>query len=197
VNARLLSVLAAGGLLAAGCSTVKQATVRPDWASVDAHRVKRLVVVTAPFTEGGEATAALWSRMARRTVNQRRDFLAKEEKALPSLEQATALCGEGLEGVLWLRPQLQRKGDGVEAKVVASLNRCVDGEAVWTAEAAGSWPSVDPEIEGTVASFTSGMDPSVLPYAAPSFRLLKATLDTLPNPVLDEKDTDEKIELAE
>jgi len=193
---RVLSVMAAGGLLAS-CSTVKSAQVRPDWAAVDAHRVKRLVVVTAPFTEGGEATAQLWSRMARRTVNQRRDFIAKEEKALPSLGQATALCGEGLEGVLWLRPTLKREGAGVEAKVSASLHRCVDGEAVWTAEAAGSWPSADPDIEGTVASFTAGLDASVQPYAAPSFRLLKATLDTLPNPVLDEKDTDEKIELAE
>jgi probable lipoprotein (TIGR04455 family) len=193
---RLLLLLAAGGVLA-GCSAVKHAQVRPDWATVDALRVKRLLVVTAPFTEGGEATAQLWSRMARRTVNQRRDFIAKEEKALPSLEQATALCGEGIEGVLWLRPSLERKGSGVEARVNASLNRCVDGEAVWTAEAAGSWPSVDPEIEGTVASFAAGLDASVQPYAAPSFRLLKATLDTLPNPVLNEQDTDEKIELAE
>lgn len=192
----VIALAAAGGVLA-GCSTVKQAQVRPDWATVDALRVKRLVVVTAPFTEGGEATAQLWSRMARRTVNQRRDFIAKEEKALPSLVLATALCGEGLEGVLWLRPSLRREGSGVDAKLAASLHRCVDGEAVWTAEAAGSWQSLDPEIEGTVASFTAGMDASVQPFAAPSFRLLKATLDTLPNPVLNEQDTDEKIELAE
>lgn len=180
-----------------GCATVKHAETRADWATVDAHRVKRLVVVTAPFTEGGEGVAQLWSRMARKTVNQRRDFLAKEEKALPSLDKPTSLCAEGIEGVLWLRPSLHLQGSGVEAKVSASLVRCVDGESSWTAEAAGSWSSEDKDIEGTVSSFTAGMDASVLPYAAPSFRLLKATLDTLPNPVLDEKDTDEKIELAE
>ena len=41
------------------------------------------------------------------------------------------------------------------------------------------------------------LGPEVEPYVAPSWRLLQATLDTLPRPVLTDEDVIEKIELGE
>lgn len=194
---RRLVLAGAAAAAVSGCATVKHVQTVPDWKTVDALRVKRLVVVTAPLPGGDEAVGKMWSRIARRHANQRRDFIAKEEKALPALESPTSLCGEGLEGVLWLRPWMEKRGSGVEAKVDASLVRCVDGQVSWRAEAAGSWPSEDADLAETVKGLVSDFGEGVAPWAAPSFRLLKATLDTLPNPVLEEKDVDEKIELGD
>ncbi len=181
-------------LVASGCaSTLKSSRVRPDYEAEDKARLKRLVVLTAPAPEGQEPVGELWSRIARRYVNQKRHFIVKAhathlERPTPdSLKQLCAEAAEGLEGVLWLEPvDVRRMGTGpeagVEAGVRAQLTRCADGQEVWRAEAAGSWPSEDPELKESVELWTQGLDASVLPYAAPTFRLLRPTLDSLPEP---------------
>lgn len=184
--------------LCAACSVVKHTRTREDWPTVDANRVKRLLIVTSPFPDGQEKVGQLWSRIAKRYTNQKRDFLAKEDVALATLEGgAKAQCKEGIEGVIHLAPNLEKKGGGVEASVKAQLVRCVDGEVVWETDSAGSWDSVDPVLQSTTQQYASEIGPEVEPYVAPSFHLLKATLDTLPNPVLTEADKDERIELME
>lgn len=181
-----------------GCSVVKHTRTRDDWKSVDANRVKRLLIVTAPLPDGDQKVGELWSRIAKRYTNQKRDFMAKEDMAQASVEGgAKSLCREGIEGVMHLQPNVERKGNGVEAAVKAQLVRCVDGEIVWETSAAGSWDSVDPVLQSTTQQYASELGPEVEPYVAPSFHLLKATLDTLPNPVLTEEDKDERIELME
>ena len=182
--------------LVLGCSVVKHTRTRDDWASVDANRVKRLVIATSPLPDGNEKVGQLWSRIAKRYTNQKRDFLAKEEVATGTLEPKS-LCKEGIEGVLWLQPNVSHKGSGLEAAVKAQLLRCVDGETVWETDAAGSWDSVDPVLQSTTQEYASEFGAEVEPYVAPTFHLLKATLDTLPNPVLTEADKDERIELME
>ncbi len=181
-------------LVASGCaSTLKSSRVRPDYEAQDKARLKRLVVLTAPAPEGQEPVGELWSRIARRYVNQKRHFIVKAhaahlERPTPdSLKQLCTEAAEGLEGVLWLEPvDVRRVGTGpqagVEAGVRAQLTRCADGQEVWRAEAAGSWPSEDPELKESVELWTQGLDASVLPYAAPTFRLLRPTLDSLPEP---------------
>src|SRR4051812_9931501 len=94
-------------LLASGCATVKMSRVRPDYDSVDGSRVKRLVVVTSPAPAVNPKLATLWSLMARRYVNQKRNFLVKQNLPQPgqpvppsTLEAVLGMCGQGLEGVL-------------------------------------------------------------------------------------------------
>lgn len=189
-------VLALSGLLLA-CSTVKHSQTAPDWNTVGAQQVKRLIVVTSPLPEGNENVGKLWSRIARRYVNQKREFLAKEEAATATLEGAKSLCKEGIEGVLHLQPTVARKGNGVEESVKAVLVACPNGQEQWSAEAAGSWDSKDSLLEQTTKEYVEDLGPDVEPYVAPAFHLLKATLDTLPNPTLNEQDKDEKIELID
>lgn len=193
-------VLVLGLTLLAGCSTVKSSRIRPDYESVDKFQVKRLVVVTWPLPDGKPEVGELWSLLARRYVNQNRDFIAKSNVALAGNPEDTSfkgLCIEGLEGVLWLSPDVRRADKGVEAAVKARLQRCSDGQEVWAAEAAGSWPSQDDRYRELTAQYTGELGPGVEPYVAPTFRLLSATLDTLPRPTLTEADIEEKIELGE
>jgi probable lipoprotein (TIGR04455 family) len=192
--------LALGLVLLAGCATVKTSRVRPDYETVDKTQVKRLVVVTQPLPDGKKEVGELWSLVARRYVNQNRDFIAKANVALDGNPEDTSfkgLCVENLEGVLWLSPDVKRTGNGVEAAVKAQLLRCRDGQEVWAAEAAGSWPSEDDRYKELTAQYTSELGPEVSPYVGPTFRLLSATLDTLPRPQLNDEEVTEKIELGE
>lgn len=195
---RLALVL--GLVLLAGCATVKNSRVRSDYETVDKTQVKRLVVVTQPLPDGKKEVGELWSLVARRYVNQNRDFIAKANVALDGNPEDTSfkgLCVENLEGILWLSPEVKRTGNGVEASVKAQLLRCRDGQEVWAAQAAGSWPSEDERYKELTAQYTGELGPEVGPYVAPTFRLLSATLDTLPRPQLNDEEVTEKIELGE
>jgi probable lipoprotein (TIGR04455 family) len=195
---RLALVL--GLVLLAGCATVKSSRVRPDYEAVDKTQVKRLAVVTQPLPDGRQEVGELWSLIARRYVNQNRDFIAKANLALAGNPEDTShksLCVEGIEGILWLSPDVKRTGNGVEAAVKAQLLRCRDGQEVWAADAAGSWPSEDERYKELTVQYTRELGSEVAPYVGPTFRLLSATLDTLPRPQLNDADVEEKIELGE
>lgn len=184
----------------AGCATVKNSFTRPDYEQVDKQRVKRLVVVTAPLPDGKQPVADLWSLIARQYVNQNRDFLVKEHttRAEPADEASLkALCVEGIEGVLLLVPQVKLNPDSADVAVRARLMRCADGEDVWSADAAGGWSSKDDKFTERAAQYVQQFGPEVEPYVVPSYKLLQATLDALPNPQLNDQDIDEKIELGE
>lgn len=195
MKARLLSVGCVVAMLA-GCATVKSSRVSKDWEKVDSQRVKRLVVVTQPYPAGEEKVAQLWSTIAARRVDLKRDFIIKDKltKSGEAPFDPKELCSEDIEGVLWLQPDVTRKGDGVEAAVKGHLIRCVDGLEVWSADAAGSWSSHEDKLAQTVKDYTDELGPEVEPYVVASYHLLNDTLDTLPNPVLTEEEKDEKIE---
>ncbi|XXF77263.1 MXAN_6521/LA_1396 family lipoprotein [Myxococcaceae bacterium GXIMD 01537] len=197
---RRLAPAAALALLGTACGPVKQSYVRPDYEQAGAQQVKRLAVVTQPLPAGSPVVGELWSLIARQWVNQNRNFLVKSNVALP--ERPTdptfkALCVEGIEGVLWLEPDVKPAGKGVEAAVKAHLVRCSDGSDEWSAEAGGSWSSDDDLYRERTAQYVQQFGEEVQPFVVPTYKLLKATLDTLPNPQLTEADIEEKIELGE
>ncbi|HEX8699022.1 MAG TPA: MXAN_6521/LA_1396 family lipoprotein [Myxococcaceae bacterium] len=184
----------------AGCATVKNSFTRPDYEQVDKQRVKRLVVVTAPLPDGKQALGDMWSLIARQYVNQNRDFLVKEHTTRAEATDDAALkglCVEGIEGVLLLVPQVKLNQGSADVAVRARLMRCADGEDVWTAEAAGGWDSQDEKFRERAAQYVQQFGAEVEPYVVPSYKLLQATLDALPNPQLNDQDIDEKIELGE
>ena len=78
-----------------------------------------------------------------------------------------------------MAPQVKRTQDGADTAVRARLMRCADGEDVWSAEATGSWDSQDDKFRERVAQYVQQLGPEVEPYAVPTYKLLKATLDTL------------------
>lgn len=180
-----------------GCATVKMQRLREDYEQVDRQRVKRLVVVTAPLPEGGTQVAELFSLIARRDINLKRNFLVKEGKTSESAEQLSAHCGEGLEGVLHLRPSLERREEDVRAELFAQLLRCSDGAEVWAARSKGTWDQEDAHVRELSATYANELGPEVLPYVPAAFHILRATIETLPDPVLGDDDIAEKIELGD
>jgi probable lipoprotein (TIGR04455 family) len=192
--------LAVSLAMLSACATVKNSFTRPDYEQVDQQRVKRLVVVTQPLPDGKQPVGELWSLIAREYVNQHRDFLVKENVVQnePATEDSLkALCTDGFEGVLLLVPQVKRTQDGVDVAVHGRLMRCADGQDVWSADASGSWDSRDDKFTARTEHYVQEFGPEVEPYVVPSYKLLQATLDTLPNPLLTDQDKDEKIELGE
>ncbi len=180
----------------AGCGSVEHVHVRPDYDTVDRTRTYRVVVVTAPLPAGNHTVGELWSLIARRYVNQHRDFIVARHVAAP--EQPRDLCGEHTEAVLWLQPSVGRAKSQVWAKVRARLWRCSDHKDIWEAEAKGRWEEADPTVHELTERYREELGPAVVPYVPATFHLLRETLDTLPYPrLVRDQDVMEKIELGE
>ena len=176
---RLVPIAAGLGLVAA-CSPVQKTTLRPDYAEADRTQTVRLAIVVAPLPAGDQDVADLWSMMARSYVNQHRDFIVSVDRALPAVPADA--CAEHIEGVLLLAPFMARDGDGVQASVSAKLVRCRDHATVWTAESAGSWSTDDSDLTEARKHWVQQTSAAVDPYVVATFRLLTATLETLPTP---------------
>ncbi len=184
-------------LLLASCSVVRHSRISDDFERVDKHRIRRLVVVTQPLPEGKEKVGELFSLVARRYVNQKRDFLVKESLAADGDFKLAERCVEGIEGVLWLLPRVRTQSGGVEAELEAKLYRCPDGHEVWSAESGGSFPTSSEALADVTRLYAQELGEEVAWYVPAAFDLLRPTLDTLPNPVLTEADREEKIELGD
>lgn len=173
-----------------GCSVVKSARVRPDYAQVDSKETKRLVLVTQ--IDGSiepKRLGELYGRIARRYVNQKRNFIVARDLAAGAAPDRAQVCAQpegseerGFEGVLLLSPTAKPEGKGVEMSVDAKLLRCRDGEEVWSATAAGSFASQDDRLVEVAASYAQEYGQEVTPYVAPAMNLLRPLLDTLPEP---------------
>lgn len=188
----LLTALLAG----AGCSVVKRSHIRDQWETVDRQQLKRLVVLTHPFPAGDEKVGELWSTLAARQVDLKRNFIIKDKltKAASEPVDPATLCADGVDGVLWLLPDVKRQGEGVEASALGRLLSCADKQEVWAAEAAGSWSTTEEALAQTTHEYVSEFGDDVAPFVPASYRLLHAMLDTLPNPELTEEEQGEKIE---
>jgi probable lipoprotein (TIGR04455 family) len=125
-----------------GCGAVDRSYVRKDFDSSDRTQTIRVAVVTSPFPDENEAVGRMWSLIAQRYVNDHRDYIVREAKTAPVVTKE--LCGEKIEAILRLQPQVHRYGDGVEAKVNATLVRCKDWGLIWSAESGGSCSSRSP-----------------------------------------------------
>lgn len=184
-------------MLTSGCSIVKSSFIRDDWAQADQKAVKRLAIVVSPSPDAKAKAGEAFARIARRYVNQKRDFLVKKELTAATAPKLTELCGgeDAIEGVLFLEPALTAKGEGFEIELKGSLARCPDGREAWNSSAAGSFPSKDPGLVEVTNVYVQEFGAEVGPYVPPAMNVLRPLLDTLPQPVLTEADVDEKLTL--
>ncbi len=184
-------------LLLISCTPLKSYFVRDDWATQDAPNVKRLAVVVQPLPDGKEKAGEAWARVARRYVNQKRDFLVKKEVTQAGALDLASVCGgeDAIEGVLLINPTLIAKGDGFEIDVTGVLQRCSDGREAWKGSAAGSFPSKDKLLVEVTNVYVQELGDDVAPYVPPALNVLRPLLDTLPQPKLSEADLEEKLTL--
>ncbi|MBI3182328.1 MAG: MXAN_6521/LA_1396 family lipoprotein [Myxococcales bacterium] len=184
-------------LLAVGCSVVKMHRVMPGYGATERTRTKRLLCLARAGPEGTEKVSELFALVARRYVNQKRNFLVKAHGTASAPLELRAHCQEGVEGVLWLEPELERKEGGVQARLEARLLRCEGGAEIWAADAAGSFPAEDPGLKEVTAQYVAELGAEVGPYVPSALYLLRPALDTLPDPLLSEEEVEEKIELGD
>ena len=152
--------------------------------------------MTTPLPAGLEVVGDLWAGIARKWANQHRDFLVVDD--FGAAEMPADVCSEGVQGVLHLTPTARLAGDGAEVDVVARLVRCQDRAEVWSASAGGAWPSADDDLTEIKRYWTRALGPEVEPWVVPTYRLLTATLETMPSPALpDETWVREKIDLGD
>ncbi len=182
-----------------GCAVVKSSMVHSDWSREDNKKVRRLAVVVRPMGETSDKAGPLLARVARRYVNMKRDFLVKQELVQKEPVKLEAVCGGDLhiEGVLMLDVTLVQKGEGFESSVSGKLARCGDGQQDWAAEAGSSFPSKDERLTEVTQSYVRELGPEVEPFVSPAMNLLRPTLDTLPQPVLNDEDVSEKMSLED
>ncbi|MFY0581518.1 MXAN_6521/LA_1396 family lipoprotein [Cystobacter fuscus] len=93
--------------------------------------------------------------------------------------------------------ECEARGQGRGGRGEGPVGALLGWGEIWAAEAAGSWNSEDKRYAALTEQYAGELGAEAGPYVAPSFRLLSATLDTLPNPLLNDEDTNEKIELGE
>lgn len=182
-------------LLLSSCTVVKMHRVREDWLTVDQTKVKRIAVAVQPMAAGQEKAGQLLGQVARRYVNMKRDFLVMGYATESGAFDLKKSCAEGIDGVLWLKPTLESKGDGFEAQIEARLLRCYDGQEAWASDAGGSFPSRDDGLKEVAANYGKELGAEVEPYVPLAMNLLRPVLDTLPKPVLTEEDVVEKMSL--
>lgn len=190
-------MLAGISLLASSCSTVKTVRLRDDFEQVDKHRIKRLLVVVQPLVDESEKVSQFVALMVRRYVNLKRDFLVTSQGVSPKGFDTISLCNESVDGVLRVESTFAVDGDGMESSAILDLRRCHDGETVWHAEAAGSFPQRDDGLSEVTATYASQFGDEVRPFVAPVFHVLRPALDTLPQPALSDEEVTEKMGLDE
>ena len=188
-------VLAACTSLTLGCSAATSSWVRDDWAAQPASHVKRLHVAVSPLPNGDAGQGQLWALLARRYVNQQRNFLVKQQSALPVVDVAAACAG--FDGLLLIAPVATQAGDDVTIGLDGLLVRCADREPAWKGRVRGTWASTDPTVAAVRAHYVAELGPAVEPWVAPAFLALKALVGMMPQPVLTDQDEMEKIELGE
>lgn len=194
MNSRFLaSVL----LLLSGCSVVKMSRVVDDWPFAHANRVKRLTVVIQPLPDGQQKAGEAWGRIVRRYVNMKRNFLVRAELAQEAPAELAAVCVEGSEAMLWIKPHVTAREGGFEASADAKLLRCGDGLELWAGESGGSFEVADPKLVEVTAMYGKEYAPEVERYIPLAMNLLRPLLDTLPNPVLTKEEEDEKVTVDE
>ncbi|MHC4393069.1 MAG: MXAN_6521/LA_1396 family lipoprotein [Planctomycetota bacterium] len=176
-----------------GC-VVKSTYVSPDFDAVHKQSLKRVAVLVKTPAGTSANVTELAGVMARRYVNQKRDFIVYRNAAWDGGEFASDTI-EGCNGVITLDfTTLVLEGDDADVELEASLVT-LEGEKVWSATGSLSEETENEDLTRIADRYARDLGAEVKPYVAPIFIVEKRVFDTLPNPELNDDDVMEKIEL--
>lgn len=192
MSARLFWLGAAAAVVTTGCGASVQSWVRPDYAATDQQTVKRLALQVRGVPADQQR---MWTLMARRYINQHKNFIMRPAELPADATLGTACAGK--DGVLGLDVQAAQLGADVQLRVQARIDRCRDGQAMWTGAVQGKWPSDEPTVAELRAHYVTELGQSIEAFVAPAFLAIKALVPRLPDPVLSGDDEMEKIEIGE
>ena len=177
------------------CSAVHQVYQQPSYDVHGPAPIKRIAVAGwAPQDANGLGDVV--SQVATDLIKLRKNYLVRNTQALK--QSWSELCGgEKIEGVFLVRVMDSAPGGGqVFMRLQAELYRCQDGALLWQAEADGKENSSNADLASLIGNYQKSAGPAATVYAAPAFVLLQQIIKLLPDPVLNESDIDEKIEIG-
>lgn len=189
---RLALALVALAALTSACGASVHSWVRDDYAAQDQREVKHLALQVRGVPA---EQRQLWTLMARRYVNQHRNFILRPAELAHDATLGVACAGQ--EGVLGLQVAQTPHGGELALQVQGRIQRCRDGQDLWTGRVDGRWASDEPTVAELRAHYVKELGEAVAPYVAPAFLAIKALVATLPQPVISGEDEMEKIELGE
>jgi len=193
-TAALLALLALG-LLGGGCA-VRFQYVRPDFARVDAHSLKRVVVVATPLSGAPPRAAALLARMAARYVQQHKDYLVMDDTTIPTAGAWKQACGQEIHGVVRvMMARILQEGDDLTLDMSADLRRCKDGVVVWSVAIRDTNEMGDEDLTQLARVYEREFGAAARRYAGPFFIAVQTAFESLPSPVLTDEETLEKISM--
>ena len=202
MNRQYVGFFALLASLMAGCAT--SVTVRYQqrgYVFTDDHAVKRLVVAAwEPQDTPGFAVVA--SRVGSDLVRLRKTYIVFPPYVFNVAWNEACIAKEGSpEGVLALIPldivqrSPQNPTDPIDIKLTAGLYRCSDGQLLWQADGEATWRSLDKNLVEFTSNYIQELGEPAARFAAPLFGLLQAMIGKLPEPVLNDDEVLEKIDM--
>lgn len=192
---RALAVLLALGC-AAACSSVRATYRQAGYDARAKDAIKRVAVVGwAPQNEAD--LGPVLAHVAADLIKLRKNYLVTGASAGYAGRWSMA-CADGVQGVAMVRAlEVARAGGGrVQMTLALELLRCSDGALLFREEASGSRSFDDAHLRGLTQNYTALLGEDARHFAAPSFGLLQPMVAALPDPVLDDAEVEEKIELG-
>lgn len=189
---RLVAVALATALLTSACGASVGSWVREDYAAQDQGQVKHLSLQVRGVPADQQR---MWYLMARRYINQHRNFILRPADLAHDATLGVACAGQ--EGALGLEVAQSVRGGEVALQVQGRIQRCRDGQDVWKGDVKGEWSSDDPTVAELKSHYIKELGEAIGPFVAPAFLAIKALVATLPQPVLTGDDEMEKIDLGE
>jgi probable lipoprotein (TIGR04455 family) len=188
------SPLVAVVLVAAGCGSAIDASYLLRGYDVRGTGAVKRVRVAGWAPAGQPELATLASQVATDLLKLRKNYLVYPPV---TLKRDFGEACDGVEGVLVVRVlDLGIHGDDVSTRVETGLSRCSDGALVWRTEGAKDASSKDEHLQNLAAAYVGRAGASARRFAAPLFSLLQELLAPIPDPVLDDQEVMEKIELG-
>ncbi len=192
MNRTMARAALATALLTSACGASVGSWVREDYAAQDQGQVKHLSLQVRGLPADQQK---LWYLMARRYINQHRNFILRPAELAHEATLGVACAGQ--EGAMGLEVAQQVRGAEVALQVGARLQRCRDGQDVWTGQVRGEWSSNDATVAELKKHYIQELGEAIGPFVAPAFLAIKALVATLPQPLLTGDEEMEKIELGE
>lgn len=171
-----------------------------DWD--EKYNLKRIHVYNITNLKNNNANL-LFRNIAKSYIKNRREYLVRGtsipsgKRVTSSMVRSTCRSNKGLEGVLVNRlTKIGQNKREVKLRADSILYRChAKGKIVWQSIVEDSYSVKDDGIKVTVDSYVSEHGEEIRSLVAPMFHLTRVLYESLPDPELNEKDIEEKIEL--
>ncbi len=178
-----------------GCSHVSGLYLLRNYDVQAASTVKRITVGAWSDEQQAPGLAGVLAQVTTDYVKLRKNYLVHPHDTVAA--SWDSLCVEALDGVLWVRAlEVETTPPDVSMHVAAELYACKTGALVWRIEGSRKQPSLNADLAQLVQSYAATTGKAAEVYAAPVFVLLQEMLGSLPDPVLNDHDIEEKIELG-